>query len=256
MTLFLFLIIIFSNPSYAIEYFISSPEPEPYKHLDADFYALGLKTDPYTFVNFPSIQLYYGMMRDLDIELLLNYAFYKPQGIGSVSADGIGDTLVTSTYCMLHESKYLPQVSFIPSVVITTGNYNEGLGNGKTEFFLPLSVMKTWHSWRFISNLGYTYNKAPFTRNYFYGGLRLGYGITERLTLGAELYGQGATASNIKSDAVTDPNYILAVGQYFLLNLGVDYQLTKKLTLQAGMGKNVSGDNIMTAFIGMNYAIF
>ena len=239
--------------SHASGFYVSSPIPEEFKKLDVVLYNSYFKTSPYSFTTLPSLQFYYGIAPNLDIELLLDNAFYAPHSSGSINANanGVGDSLLSSTFCFLHESKYLPQLGFMPTILVPTGSYNAGLGNGRPAFYLPIGGDKTWDSWRFILNLGYTYNMAPAFLNYFYGGGRVKYAVNESLNLGAEIYYQQATAQNNSADN----GYILAVGQYTLLNIGGDYRLTKNLTLLLSAGKNISGSRVLVTYLGLDYQL-
>lgn len=243
----------------ASEFLVSNPEPEDYKQLDITLNESSMQTAPYNFLSFPSLQFYYGIKKDLDIELLLTYAFYSPTDEGIVSANGIGDTFLSSTFCFLHESKYLPQLAIEPSYLIPTGSYNAGLGNGKPALSIPLSAQKQWKSLSFIMNVGYTYNWAPYTLNYFYEGVRLEYDANDKLSFGIELYNQGATApesaASTASGSPASSGFLLAVGPYLLLNTGASYELTKHWSVQASAGRNINGSKVIISFLGINYHV-
>ena len=245
------------NVTYANEFLITDPAPEEYQKIEVDVLEASLRSHQYTSLNLPSMQISYGIVPDLDLELILNYSFYTPNNIGSSSANGIGDTTITSTYCFMHESKYLPQISFVPTYLIPTGDYNAGLGNGKPTLALPIFAQKTWGAWEIVTNIGYMHNTAPLTLNYFYGGIRLVYGINKDVNLGIELYRQGATSNTITVAPLINnaakTSYVLALGKYTVLNVGGDYAITKHMTLQASAGTNIDGADVFVTYLGFNY---
>src|SRR5579871_3424983 len=157
------LFVFISEPLFAYEFFISSPAAEPYKTLDITFFETSFRGKPFTYFNLPSIQFFYGILPDVDIQLLLYYQFHSFNVPGLASANGIGDITITSTYCFLHESRFWPEMAIEPAYLIPTGNYNVGLGNGKPIFTFPLYVQKNWGPLALVLGVGYNYNSAPFT---------------------------------------------------------------------------------------------
>lgn len=249
-------LIFFTDYTWSGEFLVYGALPESYKKLDVEIYESSFKTDSYTSLYLPAIQFYYGLFPDFDIELFVNYDFYTPRTSGSHSANGIGDTIISATYCFLHESTYLPVASFEPSYLIPTGDFNAGLGNGKPTLTLPIYAQKNWRRWEFAAGIGYYYNTAPLTLNYFFGGARVCYKPTDKLRVGIEWYRQGASSNTITIPITTNTesiNEIFALGKYTLLNAGFDYQLTKQLFLEASLGDTIDGSNVFITFLGFAY---
>jgi hypothetical protein len=239
----------------AYQFYISDPMPEKYKNFDVEAYQASVTNNQYTNIT-PSAYFYYGIYPDVDIELLLTYEFHHPYLPQSKSINGIGDTSITSTICLLHESHYLPLLSTIPSYLIPTGK--DGISNGKPTITLPFYAEKNWNQWKVVLGLGYTYNTEPFTLNYFYGGIRLGYQPTDALQLGAELYRQGATANTTSIIESTPTNtsihsYLLTAGKFTLLNIGISYQWSPHLLFATSIGNNVEGAHTFVTYLGIDY---
>lgn len=265
---FLTLLLLFQNTAYAIEpqFFISSPEPQAYKTLDITIYESTFNTSNYKYLSFPAVTFSYGLVPELEVDLSLAYTFYNPYSHGSKNANGIGDSSISATYRFLKESTWLPQVAFEPSYLLPTGNYNAGLGNGKPAIDLGLNAQKTWGAWMLIAGIGYTYNTAPLTLNYFFGGVRLNDQVTSNLLLGVEIYSQGATAptSNMASitnhfngfrDSSGKSSPTGDTSAYTLVNAGITYNFIKKLALQISAAKNIIGPNIFVTYAGLDYSV-
>jgi hypothetical protein len=268
-SLLLIFMLLYQNTALAAiepEFFISSPEPQTYKKLDIIVYESTFKTNYYRYLTFPGITLSYGLVPDLEIDLSLDYTFYNPYSQGSKNANGIGDSSISAAYRFLQDSTWLPQIAFMPSYLIPTGNYNTGLGNGKPAVDLGMYAQKTWGTWMLIAGINYTYNTAPLTINYFSGGVRLSDQATSKLLLGVEVYTQGATSPT--SNAVASARHYIGFRDssgkstpsgdnraYTLLNAGGTYYFIKNLALQISAAKNIAGPNIVVTYLGLDYSV-
>jgi hypothetical protein len=58
----------------------------------------------------------------------------------------------------------------------------------------PIWLQKDWKSWTSYGGFGYAYNPVPGRRDYWFGGDLIQKTITPALTLGAEMFFQGASA--------------------------------------------------------------
>ncbi len=110
----------------------------------------------------PLVELNYGAMDDLQIGIGMPYAFDNPQP-GSAE-HGIGDIALSAKYRFLQETGNRPMVSFFPLIELPTGNAERGLGNDKTQIFLPIWLQKNWDEWQSNSGGGYWINHAAKTK--------------------------------------------------------------------------------------------
>lgn len=64
---------------------------------------------------------------------------------------------------------------------------------------LPLWIQKSWGPWKTYGGAGYTINPAKNMRNYPYAGWLLQNDINDKLTLGIEIFTQGADSINSRA---------------------------------------------------------
>jgi hypothetical protein len=121
---------------------------------------------------------------------------------------GYFDTEVGVKYRFFHETDYLPEIGTFPLAEIQTGDAGRGLGNGKTQIFVPIWLQKSFgkdKEWTTFGGGGFWYNPGHDHRNFGRFGWELQRDLNEHLTLGAEVYhetamevgGNGHTAFNI-----------------------------------------------------------
>jgi hypothetical protein len=69
----------------------------------------------------------------------------------------------------------------------------------------PVVAQKSWDKWTVHGNVGFWWQTASETRNYFYAGAVLEREINERLTLGAELFGNSPKERGSRADVAFKP---------------------------------------------------
>jgi len=99
----------------------------------------------------------------------------------------------------LEETPNRPQIGIFPMAELATGATSRGLGNGQTWYRLPLWLQKSWdhEKWTVDTGGGVAVNHAAGQRDYDFGGLLVQRSLGKGLTLGAEVYAQGATAAGL-----------------------------------------------------------
>ncbi len=161
------------------------PEPVDYQHYE--MYVASEQTRTRTeHVTTPLVEVNYGAAPDLQLSVTVPYMFSSVAG--QPSQQGWSDLVLGAKYRFVHESEANPMVSVYPIVVAATGDAAKGLGNGGTQIFLPLWLQKSWGDWHSYGGGGYWINRAPGMGNHWYFGWALLNDVTERLTLGAEIY--------------------------------------------------------------------
>jgi hypothetical protein len=156
------------------------------------------------------------------------------------NATGLGDIDIELKYRFLQESTYLPQVAFAPNIYLPTGDFDRGLGNGRLWYYPALTAQKTFGTWLVYGTSGYVIiNGTPGLRNYFFEGVVAQKTVNDKFTIGAELYNQGSSAE--------------FVSPLTLLNLGMQYNITKNCTLYGSMGHSVLGENLWIAYTGIGW---
>ena len=134
----------------------------------------------------PHIEYNYGAAPDLQLHVIVPYAFDNPSH-GS-HQQGLGDIELGAKYRIVQETDTQPMVGIFPLVETDTGDADKGLGNGATQVFLPVWLQKSWGDWQSYGGGGYWINHAVDTKNHWFFGWQLQKKITERLALGGEIF--------------------------------------------------------------------
>jgi hypothetical protein len=129
------------------------------------------------------------------------------------------------------------QVGIYPQLLLPTGNHARGLGEGRPAFVLPLVAQKNCDKWTLYGNIGYWWQTATAMRDYVYAGAVIEREINERLTLGAELFGNSPKERGGRSD----------LG----FNLGGTWKLSQHLNVLFAGGRDIVGDTHAMAYIGL-----
>ena len=211
------------------------PEPVDLHHWEFYVFAQGARTSDANSISGPAIEFNYGMAPNMQFHLVAPLANISTPGAGWSS--GYGDTEVGVKYRFLEETDSLPQVGIFPMAEVATGDSARGLGNGRTWYRLPLWAQKSWGPWTTYGGGGWAINSAPGQRNYGFGGWLIQRDVGEKLTLGAELFRQGA-------DTVDGRGTSLA-------NVGGALNFTKDFSLPFSMGRSVSGPRSTVWYLGL-----
>jgi len=171
------------------------PEPVEYKHWELYLASQYIKDRDQVSATLPHIEVNYGLVLNLQVHLIAPLQYVKPEG--EASQYGYGDTEFGVKYRFIQESKYVPQVGIFPLVEIPTGDVTRGLGNGTTQFFLPLWLQKSWGPWTTYGGGGYWFTSGAENRDYWQFGWLLQREINKKLTLGAELYYKTSSKADI-----------------------------------------------------------
>jgi Putative MetA-pathway of phenol degradation len=152
---------------------------------------------------------------------------------------GIGDMLTGVKWRFFHSKESQLELAIYPQLVVPSGDDARGLGQGGTSFALPLLAQKTWGKWTLYGNVGFLWQTAAETHNYVYAGAVLEREINERLTLGAELFGNPPTAPGGDSNVA--------------FNVGGTLKLRKHLNLLFTAGRGIVGNKHAIAYIGLQF---
>jgi len=175
----------------------------------------------------------YGAAPGLQLHATFPAAFDKPDGRSM--AVGYGDTEFGVKYRFLEEDQagWRPQVAIYPAIDLPTGNASRNLGTGHTHVFLPVWVQKSIGDWTTFGGVGYWINPGPGNRNYWYLGWAAQRPITDRLSLGGELFHQTATTVSGKDQTG--------------FNLGLAYDVTTHYHLLVSVGSGFQNRSITNA---------
>jgi len=224
-----------STPVFAGPPFLTDdPEPVPLHHWEFYTFAAGDCTRDGNDVAGPAIEINNGAAKNTQLHLVVPYAYASG---GGTSASGLGDIEAGVKYRLVEETKRGPEIGVFPLLELPSGNQNRGLGNGRTWTKLPVWLQKSWGGWTTYGGGGYAYNPAPGQRNYYFGGDLIQKSITPKLTLGGEIFAQGA-------DAVDGRSFIVA-------NVGGQYNFTPGFSLLFSAGHSIQGEGHQIYYVGL-----
>jgi hypothetical protein len=186
------------------------PDTTDYKHWEVDFFSLTDHAKGGDFIQFPAIEVDYGLIPDVQLHAIAPPTYDRAPG--DKAHFGYGDTELGVKYRFFHETDHLPEIGFFPLVEVPTGDSGRGLGNGQTQIFAPLWLQKTFgenKEWTTFGGGGFWFNPGPDHRNFGRFGWELQRDLNTHLTLGAEIYHE--TSMALGDDGHTAFN----IGGYF-----------------------------------------
>lgn len=202
------------------------PEPVDLHHWEAYLFATGDRTSDGSTVNGPAVEFNYGVLPDTQLHLVVPVATVSPSG-GPATA-GWGDMEFGVKYRFVPESDTTPQAGIFPMVELPTGSAARGLGNGRAWFRLPVWLQKSRGPWTTYGGGGVALNSAPGQRNHPFGGWLVQRDFGPHLTLGGEVFAQGADTMDGRG--------------FTACNLGGSYNFTAQMSLLFSAGRSISGE--------------
>jgi len=194
------------------------------------------RTPGTTDMNAPLFDLNYGLP-GIQLKLAVPVKIVHEDSSGTVA--GIGDMLIGVKWRFFNSKKSQLQLAISPQLLVPSGDHARGLGEGRTAFVLPLAAQKTWDKWTLYGNVGFWWRTAAETHNYFYASAVLEREINERLTLGAELFGNPPTEPGGHSDVA--------------FNVGGSWKLRQHVNVLFTGGRGIVGNKTAIAYIGLQF---
>jgi hypothetical protein len=210
------------------------PEPPPPGGWEINVPFILERTPGKTEMDAPLFDLNYGLP---DIQLKLEFPIEIVKEANNGPQAGAGDSLIGVKWRFFNNEQTQFQLGTYPQVLAPTGNHSRGLGEGSVAFVLPFLAQKNWEKWTLYGNIGYWWQGAHETRNYFYAGAVIEREINEQLELGAELFGNSPKEHGGRSEVA--------------FNVGGTWKLTKHLNLLFSGGRDIVGDTHAMAYIGL-----
>jgi hypothetical protein len=210
------------------------PEPVDYQHWEAYVFS-AYDRSAATAVRGPALEFNLGAAPNLQLHVVVPWAWNQLRG--SSTRSGLGDVELGLKYRLVQETADTPQIGIFPMVELPTGSASRGLGNGQAWFTIPLWIQKSWGPWTTYGGGGWAINRAPSQRDHAFGGWLLQRALSERLTLGGELFAQGADAQDGRGFAVA--------------NVGGLVNLTSGFSLLFSAGDSVRGERHRIAYLGL-----
>lgn len=216
-------------------FYTNDTDVASYKQFEFYLYSITNSTSVGTYVQAPTAEIDWGAAPNLELTLGMgNYIWLPPSG---PNAAGLGDSYVSFEYRFWQETDLLPAIAIAPLVTLPTGDSARGLGNGAAIYQLPIWFEKNIGSWIIDTGGGYNFNTSSVTNSYGFAGFLLQKEINKKLTLGGELFYQGA--------------YGGGYGSYTLLNLGGTYNFTPNFSLLFSAGNSIAGQQTFVTYLGL-----
>jgi hypothetical protein len=210
------------------------PEPPPSGGWEINVPFIVERAPGKTEMDAPLFDFNYGLP-NVQIKLEFPIKIVHEDNNGTVA--GAGDLLLGVKWRFFNNEKSQVQLGIYPQLLLPTGDQARGLGEGRLAFVLPLVAQKSWEKWTLYGNIGFWWQTASETRNYFYAGAVLEREINERLTLGMELFGITPKERGGRSDVA--------------FNLGGTWKLREHVNLLFAGGRDIVGDTTAMGYLGL-----
>jgi hypothetical protein len=212
------------------------PEPPPPGGWEINVPFILERTPGKTDMDTPLFDLNYGLP---DIQLKLEFPIEIVNEDSNGTQAGAGDSLIGVKWRFFNNERFQLQFGVYPQLLLPTGDHARDLGEGGPAFVFPLLGQKNWGKWTLYGNIGYWWQGAHETRNYFYAGAVLEREINEQLELGVELFGNSPKERGGRSEMA--------------FNVGGSWKLNKHLNLLFSGGRDIVGDTRAMAYIGFQF---
>lgn len=214
-------------------------DPETVEHRHWEFYiASQVRHDrDGDTATLPHFEVNYGLMTNVTLHLIVPLVYDSPSG--EQAHYGLGDIEAGVKFRFIQESDWVPMVATFPLVEIPTGNQDEGLGNGKAQYFIPLWLQKSWGPWSSCGGGGYWINPGDGNKDWWFWGWLVQREFSASLALGAEL--------TYRTASVDDGD------NGFGYNVGAVINITGNHHLLFSAGSDFSGPNRFSCYIGYQF---
>lgn len=219
-----------AGPPYATD----DPEPVDFRHFEAYFASQYLHFSGGIQGTGPHIEFNYGAAPNLQLHIIAPFTYNDPND-GSPATYGFGDTEFGVKYRFLQETNSVPMAGIFPLVELSSGSAQRGLGNGKSQFFLPLWLQKGVGNWTFDTGGGYWVNPGIGNENYWFFGFEVQNQVTKQLSIGTEIYHHTPTLQNGLAGTGFDVGavYDLDSGHHLLFSIGHTLAGPRQITAYA-----------------------
>ncbi len=228
-------VLAFGHSAAGPPFLTDDPEPVPYRHWEAYLFSTWDRTPGGTDVQGPAVEVNFGAAPGLQLHLVVPRAAGRPRG--DVSRSGLGDVEVGAKLRFVRETKHRPQIGIFPMAELATGDATRGLGNGRTWYRIPLWIQKSRGPWTTYGGAGWIVNPARGQRDHAFGGVLAQRAIGERLTLGGEIFAEGADAASGRGTTLANAGGYLDLGRGF--------------SLLFSAGRSIRGERHDVAYLGL-----
>jgi len=204
-------LLVLTGPALAGPPFVNDdPEPTDLGHWEIYNFAAATRI-PGETTGQAGIDINYGGAKDLQLTAVVPVEFQT--GV----AAGLGDIELGAKYRFLHQAQggLTPDVAFFPRVFAPT--QPRRFGDQGVNLLLPLWAQKDFGAWSLFGGGGYQLNPGAGERNFWQSGLALSRALSDRLSLGAEIYHQTPDSQGAKPFTGVNLGGALRVSQHWSL---------------------------------------
>jgi hypothetical protein len=229
------------------------PEPVDFHHWEFYTFLSRDQTRSTDTIQGPAAEINNGVAPNVQLHLVVPETRFTQ---GGMSATGLGDLEAGVKLRFLRQTKSVPDIAIFPLVELPTGSQAKGLGNGRAWYKLPVWLEKDWSGWTDYGGGGYAINSAPGQRNFWYGGDLLQRTVTKRLSLGGEMFLQGASADQTDTGIPTageqsSGSQVAGARWSAIWNIGGQYNFTPDFSLLFSAGHSFEGDGNAVLYVGL-----
>jgi hypothetical protein len=236
------IILIFITSSIAIAgppYDTDDPQPVAFRGWEFYLSSHSNYMRSYAQGTLPHFEVNYGVVKNVQLHLLVPLAFNSEYN-GKMNY-GIGDIEVGVKFRFVQETKYLPQIGIFPLCELPSGNSSRELGNGNAQYFIPVWIQKSFgDKWLTYGGYGYWINSGNNHENWSYLGWQVQYQLTEKVSIGAEIY-----------DIIPDNHS----GNDVRFNIGSVIDLNSQNHLLLSAGRSFNNDTSFQCYVGYLFTI-
>lgn len=200
------------------------PEPVERDHTEVNLALQGTRADAGRAGTL-SADVNYGCARETQCHIAVPLAFASAPGAGWQA--GVGDIELGMKYRFFDRPRDGVMAAVYPTVLLASGDASRGLGNGHAQLLLPVWVQKASGPWTWDAGAGYLLNRAPGARNSWYLGLLARRSLSDRLSVGAEIFHR----TSVAQDAPAASGF----------NVGAAVKLAKTRNLLISVGRGLQG---------------
>jgi hypothetical protein len=194
-------------------YLTDDPEPTETGHWEIYAYTQATRVGPEASGE-QGLDINYGGAKDLQLTAVLPV---ESDSDGGEARGGFGNIQLAAKYKFIHQDEkgWLPDVAVFPRVFVPTST--RYFGNGRAQVFLPVWAQKGFGKWSVFGGGGYTFNPGQGNRNYWWEGVTLTRKLTDKFSVGAEIYHQGSDAMGHKELTGIGPGFTWQMLEHYAL---------------------------------------
>jgi hypothetical protein len=187
----------FAGPPFRTD----DPEPVDFQHFEINLISLGTKTSGGWSGVLPELEVNYGALPNLQLHAIVPQGYAAP--VGGLAGFGLGDVELGAKYRFITpgDGDWFPEAAVFPTIEVPVGNQKLGFSTGHAQMFLPLWLQKDFGPWTVYGGGGYWINPGAGNKNYSFLGIALLRKVTEKLTVGVEVFDQTSPGDGIKESS-------------------------------------------------------